>query len=281
MEKKPGLDDFVLFLAVADAGGLSGAAQSTGTSVPTLSRRMTDLERRTGRRLFQRGNHGYALTSHGRQLRDDLGDLRTLSARLGRWSAEGQTAPWVRITAGHWTARYLARRIADIWTREARWVPEFVASNVRVDIARREADIGIRNRRPDQTWLAGRRTATITYAIYGTSAAVDGYLSLSAGEANPPSNRWLRATYGDQIVTAANTMQIALDLALGGIGRIVLPCFAGDAEPGLIRLSDPIDELTHEEWLVSHHDARHDPPIRAALDAIAEVLTAEDRAPGA
>lgn len=49
---------------------------------------------------------------------------------------------------------------------ESPWRPALLASNTNVDIARREADIGIRNRRPDQSWLAGRKLAPITYAEY-------------------------------------------------------------------------------------------------------------------
>jgi hypothetical protein len=41
----------------------------------------------------------------------------------------------------------------------------------------------------------------------------------------------------------------------------------------LRQIGPEISELLHEEWLVSHHDARHDPPVRAALDAVAAVLT--------
>lgn len=74
-------------------------------------------------------------------------------------------------------------------------------------------------------------------------------------------------------MTRANDGRIALDLALAGIARIVLPRFAGDVQPGLQCLSDPIGALTHEEWLVSHHDGRHDPPVRAALDAVLAILT--------
>ena len=57
------------------------------------------------------------------------------------------------------------------------------------------------------------------------------------------------------------------------MGRIVLPTFSGEGEPGLVRVSEPIAELAHEEWLVSHHDARHDPPVRQALDAVHRLLT--------
>ena len=40
--------------------------------------------------------------------------------------------------------------------------PEFLACNANVDIARREADIGVRNRRPEQGWLAGQRPGVMT-----------------------------------------------------------------------------------------------------------------------
>lgn len=277
MQRSLSLDDMALFLAVADAGGLAGAARSTGASVPTLSRRMGELERRSGRRLFQRGKRGYALTAQGRALLDEAEALRPVAARLARWGAEGKTRPRVRITAGLWTSRFVARNIRRIWSPDDEWVPEFLASNANVDIARREADIGIRNRRPEQAWLAGRRTVPITYAVYGAGPAVGGFVSLAEGAATTPSERWLRRNHGDEITTTASDARLALDLALAGIGRIVMPCFAGGAEAGLVRLSEPIEELMHDEWLVSHHDARHDQPVRRALDAVHRLLTAPGR----
>jgi DNA-binding transcriptional LysR family regulator len=57
-----------------------------------------------------------------------------------------------------------------------------------------------------------------------------------------------------------------------GHGQIVLPTFVGDILPTLSRKSDVIDELSHESWLVSHHDARHDQPIRAVLGDISAIL---------
>ncbi len=270
------LDDLMLFIAVADGGGLSGAARMTGAKLPTLSRRMTELERACGRRLFHRGPRGYALTSNGRALLAEAQGLREVRTRVARWTAE-EGAPRVRITAGFWTSRYLARAIRSVWSPEAPWIPEFLASNANVDIARREADIGIRNRRPEQAWLAGRRTVELQYAAYATDAAVAGYVTLPEGAATTPSECWVRAHHGEEIVTTASDARLALDLALVGVGRIVLPCFAGDAEEALHRVTPPIADLTHEEWLVCHHEARHDAPVRQALDAVHGLLTAPGR----
>lgn len=278
MKTTPSLDDIALFLAVADAGTLAGAAKLSGASQPTLSRRMTELERQLGQQLFQRGAQRYGLTAEGRQLAEEMRGLREVSARLGRWRQGAAGPVRVRITAGLWTSRFLARGLAGVWSPEAPWLPEFTASNADLDIARRAADIGVRNRRPEQPWLAGRRTRRLAYAAYGRDAQVQGYVTLPPGAATTPSERWLRETHPDEIVTHASDARLAHDMALAGVARIVMPCFAGDMEPGLLRLSDPIEALCHEEWLVAHHEARHDPPVRAALEACHALLTAPDRA---
>ncbi len=272
MKTLPSLDDVRLFLAVADCGGLSGASRATGVPLPTLSRRMARFERQAGRRLFLRGADGYSLTAEGRALAQEAEGLRSTTTRLERWFAGDRAKPRVRITAGSWTTRHLAREICGVWTPEDDWLPEFIASNAVLDIARREADIGVRNRRPEHPWLAGRRTRTLTYGIYARSPDIRGFVSLGQDMADTPSERWLRATCADGIVTTASTGLIALDLARAGLGKIVMPCFAGDGEPGLMRIGEPIEAMTHEEWLVSHHEARHDPPVRAALEAIGKLL---------
>lgn len=272
----PKLDDYYLFLAVADAGGLSGAEKATGTSQPTLSRRMGELERTLGKRLFERGPRGYTLTSQGRALLQEAEALREAATRLCRFQLK-ETAPEVRITAGGWTTRYVARHLSRIWTPECAWRPALMASNSNVDIARREADIGIRNRRPEQSWLAGRKLSPITYAEYAVGPEVAGYVTLHHDMPTTPSERWLRSTHSNEIIGTASDARSAADMATAGIGRVILPTFAGRDVAGLMQVSPEIAALTHDEWLVCHHDARHDPPVRAALEGLAELLTAPER----
>lgn len=273
MKDAPSLDDLRLFLAVADAGSLGAAAKTTGVSAPTLSRRMSALERALSARLFERGPQGYRLTSRGRALLEESADLRRVAAGLDAFASTA-AVPRVRITAGLWTARYIARH-ADRLTGVGRdWWPELLASNTTVDIARREADIGLRNRRPDQPWLAGRRTRRIDYAAFARDGGVTGYIA-RPGSVLTPSERWLRDSHGDEIVTTASDARLACDLAKAGLGRVILPVFA--APDGLVQIGPRIDAVSHDEWLVCHHDGRHDPPVRRALDALAELLTAEVR----
>jgi len=77
---------------------------------------------------------------------------------------------------------------------------------------------------------------------------------------------------GDQVITTVSDLRLAVDLAQNGVARVVLPTFAAEGISGLSRLSEPIEELTHEEWIVTHHEARHDPPVRRAIDALTRFI---------
>ncbi len=61
-------DDLRLFLAVHETGSLSGAARALKLGQPTLSRRIAELEEVVGEPLFERKNHGAALTAAGLNL---------------------------------------------------------------------------------------------------------------------------------------------------------------------------------------------------------------------
>ncbi len=256
---------------MADGGGLAAAARATGVSVPTLGRRMTALEAAAGIKLFERGARGYRLTAEGRGFAEEARVLRHTHARLARMGAAQRAPVPVRVTAGVWTSRFLARTLPAV--TGGPWVPEFVSSLALIDLARREADIGVRNKRPDQPWLAGRRTARITFAMYAAHEEVRPVALRPQGASSTPSERWVRSALPDAPQMLVNDPRLALDLTRAGHARMVLPCFVGEAEPHLIRQGDIIQDLTHEEWLVSHHEARHDPPVRAALQAIGAVLT--------
>ncbi|MCG7622135.1 LysR family transcriptional regulator [Epibacterium sp. Ofav1-8] len=272
MKETPSLDDLELFARVGHAGGLAAVAQQTGVSVPTLSRRMRAFERQVGAQVFERGPHGYRLTAQGRALLGETRNLQAEAQRLRRLVATPLAAE-VRITAGSWTSAYLARHLPRWWQAEAHWRPVFLEADARLDIARRGADIGVRNHRPDQSWLAGRCTGRVSYACYAVDETVRGFAAVPEHAAVTPSARWIWAHHGAEVSVTAGTPRMLVDLACAGAGRVVLPQFAAAWFPPLRQIGPEIAELSHEEWLVSHHDARHDPPVRAALEAVAAVLT--------
>ncbi|MEM6275977.1 MAG: LysR family transcriptional regulator [Pseudomonadota bacterium] len=270
---KTSWDDLALFSAVARHGALAAAAHEMGVSTATLSRRMTGLEARLGRRLFLHGAQGYTPSAEGRALLERTERMEAAAADITAWHAAQSGPVRVRISAGTWTAHHLAVNIAQFWQPNAAWVPEFLHANVEMDIARREIDIGIRNKRPEQPWLAGRAFGNVRFAAYGR-AGVEGWIGASFDAAATASAKWVADNHGGDIVTTANDPKLALAMAEAGIGRLVLPVFVGDARRSLVRHGDIIEELTHQRWLVSHHEGRHEPSVRAALDALGNFFRA-------
>ena len=270
---KVSLDDLALFLAIADAGGLAGAARATGVSQPTLSRRMQRLETELGKRLFLRGSLGYCLTAEGRDLVPLVRDMSAKAHAVDDWAGEKTAPRRVRVSAGHWTALWLGQRIGTALGQAAIWQPDFVTADARLDIARREVDIGIRNTRPDQSWLAGQPMRDIRYAAFARDHETGGWVLAGRETAPTPSARWVLEQSGGDIRARATDPRLAAALAAQGLGRIVLPTFAAKLVPGLQQVSDEIAPLAHREWLVSHHDTRFDPQVRAALDALATLLS--------
>ena len=69
-----------------------------------------------------------------------------------------------------------------------------------------------------------------------------------------------------------NHSRNALDLALAGVAKTVLPTFVGGKIKTLKQISPPIEELEHVQWLVSHHEDRHLPEVRQLIDRIYGIL---------
>ncbi len=272
-------DDLRLFLDVARMGGLNAAARATGASPATLGRRILALETAIGEPLFVRSASGYRLTEAGAALRQHASEIESGFTALSAWRKERHGERTIRISAGHWTASYLSSRIAHLWRPEDRFRIEFVTANEKLDIGRRQADLGLRNQRPTEQWLAGRLVGQTTFALYAGRKLVLGVAAgMFVGQSGAlvtPSARWLEAHHADRIGVRGNDAASIRELVAAGAGLSVFPCFVGDSDPRLVRVAAPIAELTSETWLVSHHDERHAPQVKTVANRIATLMKDE------
>ena len=121
--------------------------------------------------------------------------------RLNGGRAGFQDAPTVRVAAGPWTSLFIARSLAT-FTSQADAPPiALMAAGGTVDLHRREAQIGIRNRRPEAEGLAARRLAPVAFAVYQTAASGDddepvGWIALTPPGPPLPSAIWLEQRLG-------------------------------------------------------------------------------------
>ena len=284
MKRSLDWENLRLFLAVAKAGGLAGAAEKTGVSAATLGRRVSSLEKSLNVRLVEREARGYVLTAAGRELVLQLEDMDQVASTISTWRKSGRTRRRVRISAGDWTCRLLMDNIDAFWSPDAAWMPEFLADPHNRDVARRQIDIGIRSRRPKQEWLAGQKIGAVRFATYqARNIAVDekiGWVGLVEDEAHFPTGLWLKENHGDDITITVNKASLALSLVRKGQARMLLPMFVGEAFDDLIRASEPVDSLQTERWLVMHQDERHEPLVRQAVSSLARFLKQDPRLKG-
>jgi DNA-binding transcriptional LysR family regulator len=266
-------EELRLFLAVARGAGLNAAARQTGASAPTLGRRMNALERRLDRQLFARSQTGYELTEAGRALYQYAEEMEAAARGIDRWR-DKTPRRLVRISAGSWTSRFLARHLDELWAGDPSTAIELSTAHQRVDILHRQADIGVRNRAPQESNLAGRKTNDVAYALYralGTSGELP-WVAVIGEAAITPTAQWVARNFSSLAQITCSDPRIVLDCLLTGAGQAVLPCFVGDAEPGLERAGGTIDELGEEQWLVLNEQARHEPVVRGVIDRLAALL---------
>lgn len=228
---------------------------------------MLALEKKLGQELFLRLPRGYELTDEGRVLLDRLGEVENKISPLAQRAGKSHKT-LVKISAGAWMTQILCQNIADL--SEGDVILRFIAADHILDIARREAVIGIRNQRPEQTGLACRRIGSVSFAAYARDESVTSWARVMS---TTPSALWLAQSIGDDPAVEVTSARNSLDLALAGAVRAVLPTLIGDYHhPVLKRVAPEIEALRHDQWLVSHDEERFTPPVRRTIDRIYEVL---------
>jgi DNA-binding transcriptional LysR family regulator len=149
-----------LFVAVAEAGSLAGAARARGLSVPTVSRAIARLEARLGGALFHRSTRRLALSSLGQ---DALAEAQALVAAGQRMEArlgEAQSEPRgvIRLAAPLDFGRaHLAPLLPDFLAAHPGLEVELSLDDARIDIVASGHDLVLRiGRLADSTLIARR-----------------------------------------------------------------------------------------------------------------------------
>lgn len=152
------------FLAVLDAGSLTGAARASGARQPTLSRHVAELEAQFGLPLFERTGRGVTPTAAALAIADAARQMEAGADRLALQLVRRREATTgsVRITTSHVAATWLLPPVlAELQQAEPGIQVELVGSNQLSNLLRREADIAVRMLRPTQGSLVARKLADL------------------------------------------------------------------------------------------------------------------------
>src|SRR3546814_11223545 len=72
----------------------------------------------------------------------------------------------------------------------------------------------------------------------------------------------------------ANNGVVLAHAIRAGNGVGVLPCFLGDGDPAMVRVTPVIREAATEQWLLVHGDLRNVPRVRIVMDALVALFRA-------
>jgi DNA-binding transcriptional LysR family regulator len=156
------LDEFSVFLAVLDAGGLAAAARSLGRSPPAVTRILAALEARVGERLIERTTRRLAPTEAGRRLAEDARRvLAAYDAALFPDDAEDLRGS-LRITAPLvFGRRHVAPVIASFLELHPRLSIELLLHDRNLDLIDEGLDVAVRIGALADSSLVARRVGEV------------------------------------------------------------------------------------------------------------------------
>ena len=279
------------FLATAETASLSGAARKLGLTQPTLSRQIAALEQNLSVLLFERVGRGLELTDAGRELLMHTKDMGAAAQRVAMTATAQRSdiGGKVRITSSDIIATaFLPKIVGEIRKRAPNLVIEIVATNDISDLMRREADIAIRNVRPEQPDLVAR----LVHEAKGCFYASTDYLTRRGRpktRAELANHDWVSFGNEAQMVTYLNAIDVpvtqdafkagsesgivAWELARSGIGISPMDSVIGDADQNMERLLPDDLEIMYPVWLVAHREVHTSPRIRLVFDVLAQALS--------
>lgn len=281
-------DDVRLFLELTRRGSARSAAQALGMSHSTVVRRVERLESDLGARLFDRDFTGYRPTPAGQTLLDSAlkAEEALLAADRQLHGSDASLSGEITLTMPDILAYYfLMPELVTFTERFPEIDLKMLISYDVFDLARREADIALRaygtSRMPPED-LVGRRLISVPSCYYASETYLERHDPAAEnttarwvgwGE-DEPHPEWVRNSpyphipaygYLDNAMLQAKAVEC-------GLGLGTLPCFVGDALPGVVRLPGCEPYSNYDLWMLTHPDLRDTARHRVFREFIADLF---------
>lgn len=282
-------DRLRIFLAVARAGQILGAAQQLGLNHATVGRQITALEADLGAKLIERLTQGSNLTPAGEALfksaeRVESEVLQVASEISG---ARAEVSGTVRLGAPDGLGNYfLAREMGRLATLHPDLTIQLVPLPRTFSLSRREADIVVTLDRPKQGRLIIKKLTDYTLSIYAAESYIksqgpirqvddlEGKLFVTHVEDFVYSRA---LDYAAELSTRmkrhyeCGSVVAQMEAVRAGHGIGILHDYAAVQFPELKRLL-PAMRFTRTYWLMSHPDTHRTARVAAVYDYVSETV---------
>jgi len=280
-------DDLKHLLAVARQGSTLAAGRALGVDQSTVQRRLVALEKRIGQTLVQRQPGGYRLTAFGQALLPHAERVEQAVAAFEQQiaSAGAEVAGIIRVACPEPIVFRISQ--STLLQRFQALHPalqvQFVMGDKYVDLMQGEADVALRSGDTDAGELVGRKIGDSIWAVYasrdylqrhGRPQGIDdlaqhALVGFDDTMARHRIAAWLRKVAPDVTLAARSNSVLGLVYsAKAGLGVAPLPIALGDAEADLVRVIEPVAELSRIWRVLTTPALRRTPRVSAFFDFI-------------
>ena len=161
--------------------------------------------------------------------------------------------------------------------------PHLLEGDKYVDLMKGEADVAFRSGNTDDSALVGRKIGDSIWAVYASRAYIERHgrprrledlaqhalVGFDDTMAKHRIAAWLRKIAPDAVLVARSNSVLGLVYsAKAGIGVAPLSTALGDAEPDLVRVIEPVAELSRIWRILTTPELRRTPRVAAFFDFI-------------
>lgn len=273
----PPWDDLRVLLAVHRGRSFLAAGKSLGVATSTVARRIDALEQSLGRPVVHRANDGTQIDSAALGLVHLAEQMELGLAALRRDTSEERIAGVVRVSLSEGFVRPVTHVLARLQVKHPALALELVSESRVANLARREADIGIRVVRTSSPVLIERSTGVARLALFASRSYVERRLPnarLPRSEAarhdfvgfdreleRMPQERWIREYGAQRFVFRSNSCAALEEAVLAGMGIGLFGDGVGSVPDGLVRLDLDASPPSVNVFLAYHRDAKKTPRV--------------------
>ena len=273
-------------LAIHRAGSMQSAADNLGIDRSTVLRRLDTLEEQLGVRLFERRSDGCVTTVAGADViitAEEIENAMTsLAHRLGGGGSKEEGKVVVTVPE-FFATKLLIPSLPRLRMAYPKIAVEVDSGHQFRNLTRGEADIALRNRRPDQNTLVARKVGAVAIAFFASldylrihgvpNGNFDGHDVIIFGEelnGMPGYAQMVELAKNSRIVMRCNEIMPLVSAARANLGITAMPAIAAHNEDQLVPVWPGIIGLP-EIFLVTHRDLRNQARIRVVYDFIVQL----------
>jgi DNA-binding transcriptional LysR family regulator len=259
--------DLKFLTTLSRAKSLAHAADELNVNRTTVSRRIERLERCLGTKLVQRLGRDLVLTASGQEaiLSAEIvtAEIQSLERRLA--GRDGCLSGTIRLTTTPRLARLISADLACFSEKHPDVVLEVSATRAQEDLELMEADVALRLTVAPPERLVGRKLGEPTSALYASHELARHLAHLDcvdciANPLDPAVPQRVATELGKEarIRFRTDSLDVARDLVAGGRGIGSLPCYVGEGDSSLVRISSPYRSGMPDVWMLYHPRLRND-----------------------